>query len=230
MRRGGRASCPRSGPTRRLHPQGTELSRQCGHHNFYVGQLAASVRTESAHCICRASAPVGIFLVLSPRAQASCIAQSGKHLCAMQETWVQLLGWEDPLEKGKAAHSRILAWRISWTEELGKLQCLGSQESDMTYHCLSFLFPICTRVCVSTTASMMTHGSARTQPTEHENQETEKPGGERYVPYTSLCIKATENIPGNPTCVYRRPGCCGFRVLKYHLTSPLLQEPFGGHG
>ena len=40
----------------------------------------------------------------------------------MQETWVQPLGWEDPLEKGMATHSSILAWRIPWTEELGGLQ------------------------------------------------------------------------------------------------------------
>ena len=40
---------------------------------------------------------------------------------AMQETWVQSLGWEDPLEKGKAAYSSILAWRIPWTEEPGRL-------------------------------------------------------------------------------------------------------------
>ena len=43
------------------------------------------------------------------------IAQSVKNPPAMQETWVQSLGWEDPLEKGKATHSSILAWRISWT-------------------------------------------------------------------------------------------------------------------
>ena len=58
----------------------------------------------------------------------------------MRETWVQSLGWDDLLEKGKATHSRILAWRISWTEELGGLQYMQSQESDMTYHYLSFLF------------------------------------------------------------------------------------------
>ena len=42
-------------------------------------------------------------------------AQMVKNPPAMQETWVQPLGWEDPLEKGKATHSSILAWRISWT-------------------------------------------------------------------------------------------------------------------
>ena len=46
---------------------------------------------------------------------------------AMQETWVQSLGWEDPLEKGKATHSSILAWRIPWIEEPGRLESMGSQ-------------------------------------------------------------------------------------------------------
>ena len=46
---------------------------------------------------------------------------------AIQETWVRSVGWEDPLEKGMAIHSSILAWRIPWTEELGRLQSMGSQ-------------------------------------------------------------------------------------------------------
>ena len=50
-----------------------------------------------------------------------------KNLLAMQETWVQSLGQEDPLEKGMATHSSILAWRIPWTEESGGLQSMGSQ-------------------------------------------------------------------------------------------------------
>ena len=45
----------------------------------------------------------------------------------MQETWVQSLGWEDLLEKEMATHSSILAWKISWTEEPGGLQSMGSQ-------------------------------------------------------------------------------------------------------
>ena len=44
-----------------------------------------------------------------------------------QETWVQSLGWEVPLEEGMATHSTILAWRIPWTEEPGRLQSKGSQ-------------------------------------------------------------------------------------------------------
>ena len=55
-----------------------------------------------------------------------------KNLAAMQETWVRSLGPEDPLEKEMATHSSILAWRIPWTKELGKLQSMGSQESDTT--------------------------------------------------------------------------------------------------
>ena len=51
------------------------------------------------------------------------VAQMVKTLLAMQETWAQFLGWEDPLEKGMAIHSSILAWRIPWTEE----QPMGSQ-------------------------------------------------------------------------------------------------------
>ena len=51
---------------------------------------------------------------------------------AMQETWVQSPGQEDPLGKDMATHSSVLAWRILWTEEPGGLQSMGSQESDMT--------------------------------------------------------------------------------------------------
>ena len=50
-----------------------------------------------------------------------------KNVPAMWETQVRSLGWEDPLEKGKATHPSILAWRIPWTEEPGGLQPTGSQ-------------------------------------------------------------------------------------------------------
>ena len=49
------------------------------------------------------------------------MAQLVKNLPAMRETWVRSLVWEDPLEKGKATHSSILAWRMPWTEETGGL-------------------------------------------------------------------------------------------------------------
>ena len=62
----------------------------------------------------------------------SLIAQLVKNLSAVQETLVQSLGQEDPLEEEMATHSSILAWRIPRTGEPGRLQSMGSQESDTT--------------------------------------------------------------------------------------------------
>ena len=59
--------------------------------------------------------------------EASLVAQTVKPLPAMQETRVQSLGWEDPLEKEMATHTSTLAWKIPWTEEPGRLQSMGSQ-------------------------------------------------------------------------------------------------------
>jgi len=58
--------------------------------------------------------------------RASLAAQSVKNLSAMQETGVQFLGHDDPLEKEMATHSSILVWIISWTEKPGRLQSMGS--------------------------------------------------------------------------------------------------------
>ena len=55
------------------------------------------------------------------------MAQTVKNMPAMQETWVRSLGWEDPLEKEMAAHSSILAWKIPWIAEPGRLPSMGSQ-------------------------------------------------------------------------------------------------------
>ena len=66
-----------------------------------------------------------LFNMLS-RLVTSLVAQTVKRL-RERETWVQALGLEDPLEKEMATHCNILAWRIPWTEELGKLQSTGSQ-------------------------------------------------------------------------------------------------------
>ena len=63
---------------------------------------------------------------------ASLVAQLVKNLSATQEILVQFLGQEDALEKEMATQSSILAWRIPWTEEPGKLQSVGSQELDTT--------------------------------------------------------------------------------------------------
>ena len=55
------------------------------------------------------------------------MTQMVKNLHAMWEIWIGSLGWEDPMEKGMATHSSILAWRIPWIEKLGRLQSAGSQ-------------------------------------------------------------------------------------------------------
>ena len=55
------------------------------------------------------------------------MAQTAKHLPAMRETQVRFLGWKDPLEKGMANHSSILAWEIPWMEEPGRLQPMEAQ-------------------------------------------------------------------------------------------------------
>ena len=65
-----------------------------------------------------------------------------KKLPAIQETQVRSLGWEEPLEEGMATHSRILAWKIPWTEELEGLQSMGSQRtgddcSNLAHICFS---------------------------------------------------------------------------------------------
>ena len=63
-----------------------------------------------------------------------------KNLLAMQETCVQFLGGEDPLEKGMATHSSILAWRIPWTEEPGGLQLRCCEELDTTEQLILLYF------------------------------------------------------------------------------------------
>ena len=63
-------------------------------------------------------------------AWASLVSQTVKNLSAMQETWVRSLGWEDPLEKGMATHSSILAWRIPWQRSLVGYCPWGRKESD----------------------------------------------------------------------------------------------------
>ena len=72
-------------------------------------------------------APHCLWRNTSCNLRASLVAQMVKNSPAMQKTWVQSLGWEDPLEKGMANHSIILAWRIPWTEEPDQLQSIVSQ-------------------------------------------------------------------------------------------------------
>ena len=72
------------------------------------------------------------ILLLNKIRRASLVAQTVKNLPAMQETWVPSLAWEDPLEKGTATHSSILAWRIPWTKEPSGLQSMGMQRVYVT--------------------------------------------------------------------------------------------------
>ena len=65
-----------------------------------------------------------------------------KHLPTMWETQVQSMGWEDLLEKEMATHSSILAWKIPWMEEPGRLQSMGSQKSRTRLSDLTFTFII----------------------------------------------------------------------------------------
>ena len=83
-----------------------------------------------------------LFNLYAEYIRASLLAQMAKHLSAMQETQVRSLGWEDPLEKGMAAHSSILAWKIPWTAEPGRLRGVAKSRTllrDFTF--LYFSFP-----------------------------------------------------------------------------------------
>ena len=64
---------------------------------------------------------------------------------AVQKTWAQSLGWEDPLEKGMATHSSILVWRIPWTEEPGTLKFMGLKRvgDDSDLHSLTHSRMVC---------------------------------------------------------------------------------------
>ena len=69
------------------------------------------------------------------------MTQTVKNLHAMQETWVQSLGWEDPLEEGMATHSSTLAWEIPWIEEPGRLLGVAKNRTQLTdSHFLFFFF------------------------------------------------------------------------------------------
>ena len=80
---------------------------------------------------------------------ASLVAQKVNDLPATQKTQARSLGWEDPLEKGMATHSSILAWRITRTEEPDGLQSMRLQESDMTEHLTLFMMLLFSRSVMS---------------------------------------------------------------------------------
>ena len=87
----------------------------------------------------------------------SLVAQMVKCLPAVQETWVQSLGWEDPLQKEMATHSSTLAWKIPWTEEPGRLQSMGSQRVGHDWE---------TPLSLSLSSHTTNNGRIRIQPTD----------------------------------------------------------------
>ena len=90
---------------------------------FLVSHKDVITRSKYLYCKWAQLTFVEFFKILGlPWWQASLVAQRLKCLSTMRETWVQSLGWEDPLEKEMATHFSILAWRIPWTEEPGRLQ------------------------------------------------------------------------------------------------------------
>ena len=78
-------------------------------------------------------------LFVPPPPRAPLVSQMVKYLPAVQETWVQFLGQEDPLGKGMATHCSILAWRIQWPEEPGGLQSMGSPRVRQDWGTFAFL-------------------------------------------------------------------------------------------
>ena len=84
--------------------------------------------------------------------RASLVAQMVKNLSLMQETWVQSLGWEDPLEEGMTTHSSIPALRIPWTEEPGRFQPTGLERVGYTHYTIFFFLiskvnKLCIHMC-----------------------------------------------------------------------------------
>ena len=106
---------PCGGVSRTLPSMFTVLenqTRECSTHGWSCRQATAVLHLHLQTCRSRSLTDC---LRLPSSSWASLVAQLLKNPPAMQDTWVQSVGWEDPLKKGKAAHSSILAWRIPWT-------------------------------------------------------------------------------------------------------------------
>ena len=102
-----------------------QTALQCSSEQLQHTNSSQPDTNTSAYCGSRVV--LHVLTGTTSRIWASQVALVVKNPPAMQETWVQSLGWEDPLEKGMATHSSILAWRIPWTEEPGGLQSMGLQ-------------------------------------------------------------------------------------------------------
>ena len=94
---------------------------------IYLAALGLSCSTGDLSCGMGNLVPCPGIEPRAPYIGASLVAQTVKNLPAMQETWIQSLGDEDPLEKEMATNSSILAWKIPWKEEPTRLQSMGSQ-------------------------------------------------------------------------------------------------------
>ena len=97
-----------------------------------VIKTVALQKEQSKDSIMRTKFPGPLVMEKLKEKRASLVAQMVKNLPATQETWVQLLGWEGPLEKEIATHSSVLVWRIPWTEEPGGYSPWNRKESDTT--------------------------------------------------------------------------------------------------
>ena len=101
-------------------------AKGCSSHLVMTKALGLSFLTRKKSVLKHEAQIIPTILSISSPG-ASPVAQTVKCLPAMWETWVQSLGWEDPLEKEMATHSSTLAWKIPWTEKPGGLQSVGSQ-------------------------------------------------------------------------------------------------------
>ena len=158
--------------------------------------IYSSVGKESA---CNAGDPGSIpGLVRSPGegigypiqySWASLVAQLVKNPPAMRETWVWSLGWEDSLEKGKATHTSILAWRIPWT-----IQSMGSQRVRHDWVTFTFTFLLSPWTPTFTPPSLLYTDDLTFCSTENKRKEEKKKGSRIYI--TTPTHSLTSNLCG----------------------------------
>ena len=123
-------SCPTLSDPMDYSPPGSSVHGIFQARVLEWGAIAFSLlelHTFKFNCLPNNSLPHGYPIKLSKAKIGLPLAQMVKNLPATQETLVRSLGWEDPLERGMAIHSRTLAWRIPWTEKPGRLQSMGLQ-------------------------------------------------------------------------------------------------------
>ena len=131
-------------------------------------------------------------------ALTSLVAQMVKRLPAMQETWVQSLGWEDALEKEMTTHSSTLAWKIPWTEEPGKLQSYGVAKSWTQLNNFTFTFFHYARalLIINSTTTLYFHGGSDSKESAHNAGDPglilgsgRSPGGGNGNPLQYSCLE-----------------------------------------